>query len=502
MFLKPSDLGTSEIEADAVVIGAGAAGISITQSLHARGVDVLLVEGGGLKVEKAAQDLFQLQSIGTQIKGHLGRYRVFGGTTVAWTGRCAPLDAIDFERRAWMPDSGWPIQADDLKTYYASAARLIGFSSSWQNSPEWYREIEKIGGRPDTVEAYLWRLFSIRRKTFQNFGEMAFPSFNAQSGPRVLIEADLVGLESHPGEKRIAAGRLIGRNGEIVRAKARTWILCCGGIENARLLLNFADQAPPVFSTTAPALGRYFMQHPRAVAAEIVADGAQTHRLQQTFNLFRRPGLHYEAGFAFPAAAQRKLQLLNASAVLRYSATGYWDRPDRMVRRVASAVLGYTPILPRPKVTLHVDIEQVPDRASRICLQGERDAIGLRKASIDWRISEPERRTVATFTRGICTWLEEARLGKGKPVEDLDVTGALTGRHMLESYHHIGATRMSETPQTGVVDGNLRMHGIANLYVCGASVMPTGGHANPTLTIVALALRLADHIASALPMIA
>jgi choline dehydrogenase-like flavoprotein len=169
-------------------------------------------------------------------------------------------------------------------------------------------------------------------------------------------------------------------------------------------------------------------------------------------------------------------------------------RPAQTVNALRKRAQGQTGSFANVKVSLNVDLEQVPDPDSRLHLESSRDFLGLRKIVVDWRISPIERRTSAVFTRAICEWINESGLGKPQYSEDLDSTGGLTASQMLESYHHIGGTRMAADPATGVVDRDLKVFGIDNLYISGASVMPTGGHANPTLTILALSLRLANHL--------
>lgn len=507
MFLTPPDLTDVNLTSDFVVIGAGAAGIAVTQALHAAGHDVLLVEGGSFDIEPAAQALFEATSIGAPMRPEEGRYRIFGGTTVAWTGRCATLDPIDFERRDWVSGSGWPIGPDALAPFLDDAARLCGFADGWQIEPKWFGRSGVPAHPPELAEPYFWRLFATSRGTFRHFGELVYPAWSRSPAIRILLEADLIGLDATADARAIRSARLRARSGAILTVAARHFLLCCGGIENARLLLNFAADDPAPFSAAGDSLGRRFLQHPRAPTATIRASRAQAALLQRRFNLFRRPGLHHEAGFAIPATAQRRHRLLGASAVLRYGAPPGGRLGDAIVRphrAVAAAVArarGRQPPIGRPEISLHVDVDQVPDPASRILLRPERDALGLRKAAVDWRIGDLERETAARFTRAVGGWIEALGMGDFEPVPDLDRTGGLTAGRMLESYHHIGATRMSDDPASGVVDRNLTVHGLANLHVCGASAMPTGGHANPTLTIVALALRLAEHLHRSRPFV-
>lgn len=500
MFLTPPELTDRHLTSEIAVFGAGAAGIAAAQALHDAGRDVLLIEGGGFDVDPAAQALFEADSIGAPMRPGEGRYRIFGGTTVAWTGRCALLDPIDFERRDWVPGSGWPIRREALAPFVDGAARLCGFGDGWQIEPKWFGRLGALAACPELVEPHLWRLFATSRGTFRHFGELVYPAWARSPSIRILLQADLVALDATPDARAIACARLRARSGATVTVAARQFLLCCGGIENARLLLNFAARDPAPFASVADAVGRRFVQHPRAPTATIRASRRQAMMLQRRFNLFRRPGLHYEAGFAIPAAAQRRHRLLGASAVLRYAMPpggllgDALARPHRALAGAFARARGHQPLIGHPGISLHVDVDQVPDPASRILLRPERDALGLRKAAVDWRIGDLERATSARFTRAIGGWIAALGLGAFDPVPGLDETGGLTGERMLESYHHIGATRMSDDPVRGVVDRDLKVHGLANLHVCGASVMPTGGHANPTLTIVALALRLAEHL--------
>jgi len=496
MFLTPRDLTNPTLSADIVIVGAGAAGIAIAQALHARKKDILLVEGGSFDIEDDAQRLFDVQTIGEPIRGVEGRYRVFGGTTVAWTGRSARLDPIDLAKRDWIAESGWPISYRALADHYPVAAALVGLEGAWDDEPAQFARLRAMPGRPSDVEPYLWRFHSFRRGTFQHFGEMVYRAFASPGGPRVLLEANLVGMSARAERGEVDALEFIGRDGKTVRVEGRRFILCCGGIENARLMLNVAANRPALLAAASPALGRYFMQHPRAPTARIVADARQADGLQRLFNYFRRPGRHHESGFALSEVAQRRDALLQASAVLRYAPRTANLRPDRALTALMQSASGRQPSLYRPDIALHVDIEQVPDPDSRIMLTEERDAIGLRKAAIDWRIHRDDRRTATAMTHAAGSWIAQLGLGTACPLPDLEVTGGLTGEYMLESFHHLGTTRMSAQPGTGVVDPDLRVHGVDNLYLCGGSVLPTGGHANPTLTILALAIRLADHLSS------
>lgn len=500
MFVEPTDLTDDAIEGDVAIFGTGAAGISIAAALDDGRRRIVLVEAGGMETDPAQQALLRTRAIGHPVDTIGSRVRAYGGTTEQWTGRVAPLDPIDFAPRAWVPNSGWPIGVDALADPYRQAMTMAGFAPGWEKMPGALAAIEALPGRPAALEPFVWRFWATSRETFQHWGEAFDARFRGSATVRVVLGTALVGLE---GAGTVTAARCRMADGRMLTVKAKQFVLACGGIENTRLMLNIAEETPALLAPVRPALGRYFMQHPRTEIATATLDAATSARMQRCFNYFRRPrGLHFETGIALSDAAQQSEGLLNASAVWRYERAGRAasapESPAAAGRRLATSLVRrarrHEPLHGTALARLVLDLEQEPDPESRILLSAERDATGLRGAVIDWRIGDRERRTAARFAGLICRW--HAELGLGRPIlaPGADRDGGLRDALMRDSYHHLGGTRMSATPATGVVDRNLRVHGVDNLFICGGSVFPTGGHANPTLTIVALALRLAARL--------
>lgn len=502
------------------VIGGGAAGVTIAKSLLDRGLDVCLLEAGGMKLEQEQQALLTGESIGEPVKIEEGRFRRLGGATGSWTGRCAELDPIDFERRDWVPRSGWPIGLGDLKPYYRAAEAMCGFTEPWRPSVPAFERLATLGlSEDEAVTPFLWRFAPTGRNRYQDWGERYLALLKRSRTASLFLHASLTGIEDSPHDSRVRAVIATSSTGGSVRVQAQHFVLCCGGIENARLLLNAAVDAEGPLRSIQDIAGRYFMQHPRVRVAEVSLNPAGV-ALQNLLNRFSvRSGTEYETGFALSDRQQRSQHLLNASAVIRYgprpgslryavqqlragspmrdirlTMPPHGIHPAGLCRELWRYARGVHPLLVDPVATIVVDVEQAPDPASRVALSDEKDVFGLRKVRVDWRIADIERRTVAHFSGRIRDMFARHGWGAFVPINDLDHTGGLTREHLLESYHHIGATRMSESPATGVVNANCRVHRLANLHVSGASVMPTGGHANPTFTIVALALRLADRI--------
>lgn len=143
------------------------------------------------------------------------------------------------------------------------------------------------------------------------------------------------------------------------------------------------------------------------------------------------------------------------------------------------------------RVELKLDHAPKPD--SRITLSSQRDALGMPQPVLDWRLTLEEKRSVRRTTQLMGEVLGSLDIGRLQ-IDEWLRTDDNTWPEDIRSYHHMGGTRMSRHPQAGVVNSDCRVHGMTNLYIASSSVFPTSGFSNPTLTIVALTLRLADHL--------
>jgi choline dehydrogenase-like flavoprotein len=526
--------GAGRIDADVCLIGAGAAGITIARELAGGPLRVCLVEGGGLEYEADSQALYAGENSGAPVGFEVGRLRFLGGSTNHWGGRCAPLDDIDFRRRDWIAHSGWPIGRAELDPYYERARRVAGFPSAWLPDAQTLADALKVhlpAINPEWLRPFLWHYApAMADAGTWNWGVAYRQTLRESRNIRTLLHANFAGFAASDDRDQVRSLTVKSLNGNTATIVARNYVLCCGGIENARLLLLAAEHSGGGFGNRHDRVGRYFMQHSRGPSG-LVASAELMTRTQEQFNILRGPdGISVEIGLALAPREQERQGLLNCSAVLQYLGdpdsgvtaaqdiwrslkTGRWA-PDMggkvaqiagdlgsfgrsLAHRLSSGrslALEGGAGLPSRSASLVLDIEQAPDPDSRILLGAERDALGLRRVRADWRIGELERRTAAAFTRligaefarldiGRCRlapWLEDERL----PIADA----------LQETYHYIGTTRMADDPREGVTDRNCAVHGMRNLFVAGSSVFATAGQANPTLTIVALALRLADRL--------
>lgn len=516
------------IETEVCIIGAGAAGITLARELAVAGMEVCLLESGGIDHEGPVQDLADGTSVGFPYYPLVdSRLRFFGGTTSIWGGRVAQLDRIDFDRRPWVAHSGWPFEKSALAPYYARAQAQLGVAEihgSDNMAAQIGHDFQPFDS--DLLRAAFWQFdeqserFTLRR--CQDLVDAA--------GVRILLHATVVRIAANPEGSAIHTVEIANLRGGRGTVTARTFVLATGGLENARLLLASNDVHADGLGNRHDLVGRFFMEHPKARAAHVRSD--RVGQLLDMFPRIRRYGGHrYAALLRGSEALQEREGLLNTSLSLsvRQHAEDrlvlhkrvYRTLKDRLPPNRAGRSLWllvrqasvrarerFGPVLRWNSVNLlHNNVyvvvraEQAPNPDSRVYLSQRRDALGMPKLELDWRFSPIDKQTVVHLMSVFDTELRRCSLGhvENSPwlADDgpLWETDPLISNHPIGGYHHIGTTRMAADQRRGVVDENCRVHGLANLYVAGSSVFPTGGWANPTLTILALSLRLADRIA-------
>jgi choline dehydrogenase-like flavoprotein len=524
---QAGELPQERLYADVCIVGAGAAGLTLAKKLASPGRRVLLLEAGGRDYEPAIAALGGGENVGFPYYDlEDSRLRFFGGTTAVWGGRCAELDAIDFQARDWVPLSGWPFGKAVLAPYYADARRIVEVAQRELDARLW-----REAGLPETplandvLEPVFWQ-FDDR---WDRFGIAAHDELVAHPNVTILLHATVTRLELAENGNAIAAAELRTLGGRRAYARARAFVLAAGGLDNPRLLLASRDRAPAGIGNDRDLVGRYFMEHPHARGGRLALK-----QYWPVLRAFRQS--HFVAGGRYAAtlrpsdAAQREHGILNASFTpkvrlhpgsraslakrvydhvhLRVNPTQGGRTLWHLTKDSARWVQTHTdPLLPWLRLTLgraglylSVRAEQAPNPASRVLLSQERDALGMPKLALDWRFSELDKHTLRVVAARLGAELERTGAGRVEPEAWLHdeatswQTDPLIGNHPIGGYHHMGTTRMASDRSRGVVDGDCRVHGIANLYIAGSSVFPTSGWANPTLTILALALRLADHL--------
>lgn len=511
----------TDVDVDVCIVGAGAAGIALARALSGNGLRIALLETGGRAFEDAAHGLSAGESVGLPFSGlQLGRHRGLGGTTRTWAGQCIDFDDVDFAARDWVPDARWPFSRASLEPWYRRAESVFKLSHEAYDARAW----TKLGLHPPSFDddAVLPR-FTIYSPQ-PDLGRSYQKELERSGDVAVWLHAHALRVRS-----ALAGGRVLGveaaaNSGLRAFFRARFVAICCGGIESARLLLVSDDVEPRGLGNARDLVGRFYQDHPNGITATIRTEDPR--RLQDLFGLGYRGRVRYFPKLRLSPAVQRRERVLNGIShpVFRYESDSVVDvmrdllralrgrklPPDvvrtaiRLVRGAPETAhvlyrrygLGRSPAMRPSAIELQGYVEQPPRAESRVFLGDARDAFGLRRICVDWRLGELEHRTLRVMTEVVGR--EFARLGLGRvdPAAWLAPEATEWTRHLSDAYHHAGTTRMSADAATGVVDENLRVHGIANLFVCGSSVFPTSGYANPTLTIVALALRLGEHLAT------
>jgi choline dehydrogenase-like flavoprotein len=511
----------SLLESDLCVVGAGAAGIAITLRFVATGHRVLLVESGGLEIEAATQALYEGASVGRDYYDlDICRLRFFGGTTNHWEGRCRPLDPLDFEPRPWVPYSGWPISRATLDPYYAGAHKLCQLGP-YDYAPEfWFLPGETtLPFDPARVKTGLWQFSPPTR-----FGDIYREPLAAATNIRVLLHANLADIETGENGAEVQTLRIATLEGKRFTVRARAYVLACGGLENARLLLATNRQVNVGLGNQHGNVGRYFIEHPHLPGARLLATAPS--RIEFYGYEHRRPrhGDTLVMGYLNLAPdLQTRAGMLNCDcsfvddnigrsgyAALRRicDAAGHARMPDHLLADLGAALedlddtvaglfgrLGVREYRPdQASFVMWSTVEQAPNPDSRVTLSDQIDALGLPEIRLDWRLSEADKRSVQEVHRTIAEEFGRSGLGRLQIDDWLEADLTSWSSSMIGGNHHMGTTRMADDPRMGVVDRDCRVHGMANLFIAGSSVFPTGGSANPTLTIVALALRIADHL--------
>ncbi len=494
MLLDATDLTPGEaLTADVCIAGAGAAGITLALALRDAGLTVIVLESGGFEEEDATQALYEgtMSGIRTwQLDSR--RERQFGGSTSRWAGWCRPMHPFDFERRSYIAESGWPISYEDLVPYYEKAhARVELADFIWDTD-----EIQAISGRP-LLETPGGRL---RSEVYQfspptRFGERYRSDIEEAENVAVYLHANVrnLDLESNLGSLRRFECTTL--DGIEFTVEARAYVLAMGGLENVRLLLASNTQIAEGVANSSDAVGRYFMEHPHynGVCTWVMSDEADVSFYERhTIALPSGPS-RIQAMIALSPEVLEEEGLLDFTASIKEAAVEPGDTGDIYTDEVRSLLRVRQD--DERIYQLHVRAEQTPLADSRVTLrESDLDALGMPRLDLRWQVSDDDKRRMRRAMEIVGAELAAAGLGRlwtSTSGDELSWTIAPGG-------HHIGTTRMSEEPDDGVVDANCRCHDVDNLYIAGSSVFRTGASPNPTLTIVALAERLAAHLQEAL----
>lgn len=511
------------LEGDVCIIGAGAAGIVLAKQFAASRHQVILLESGGFRRETRVQNLYAGNSVGERYFRLLDecRTRYFGGSTNCWVGICTPLNEIDFLKRSWVPWSGWPIGFDELTPYFRRAHEICGAGPFIYDAKAWsMMGLPDAGFSLERFERFVWH-YNKHSPASIEFGKRFRGELQRARNIRVFLHANVTELLTDASGKRVERVRVRSLDGPARDIKAKVFVLACGGIENARVLLASNSHYPNGLGNQRDLVGRFFQEHLEVPCATLlVADSRDPavsySRLSRLGGSFSLPGLSLAPKaqevhrtlngsisvdpFCDPdgpfASFENLLSDLATKKVNRSTLKHLW-KVVRASRKLAPEAWNRLAYGERPRgdphrFLIYARAEQAPNPESRITLSGQVDELGMPRATLDWRTTPLDRKAIRLLS--VFAAEEFSRLGLGQVTPAAWLAGEEWPDTLVGGNHHMGTTRMSEDESTGVVDANCRVHGLDSLYVAGSSVFPTGGYANPTLTIVAMAVRLADHL--------
>ena len=499
----------SLIEGDLCIIGSGPAGVSLALEWIGSNRKVILLEGGGFNVENQMQLLYQGKSLDRPyypLQSVALHY--FGGTSGHWAGFCAPFDPIDFEQRAWVPHSGWPFDRAHLDPYYTRAQKFLELDPYDFDVAAYEKRDPEVRRLPLDESVFFHKLWQFSAPT--RVGTVYRDPIVNAANVHLYTYAKVVELVPNPGVTAIDSLRAKTIDGKEHRVRARHYVVACGSIHNARLLLASNSVAAKGVGNANDLVGRYFMEHFEITSAEA------TFEAPQPFRIFAYPGRGRKgarAELALQGGVQRKHQILNGTASFqaggltgkessRFASFGsdaeaYVKQQDAQAARGAAGGPARGGGAPNTQTVYRMFTrqEQAPNPDSRILLSTEKDALGMPLADLQWRFTPIDKRSIRVFYELLGEELGRAKLGRVRLGDWLlDGDDTAWPNHLSGGWHSMGTTRMHKDPKQGVVDPNCKFHGIANLFAAGGSVYPTGGAVNPTLTLVALSLRLADHL--------
>lgn len=513
--LQQAAPGTT-FDASVCIIGGGIAGLVLATRLAARGLDVHLLEAGGLLQEEQSQALYRAEMASDDHTGStLGRFRTFGGSSTQWGGQLLPFTPDIFSPPPGSTSPSWPVTEPELHPFYLQAEAILGVDPL----PFTADLLPALGHpplppAPDVVVRFAKWIPFARRNLANTLGAEAL------AHPRITVFSHANATELHGSPGAITAVRTVNYRGEPFTFTARHFVVCAGTVESSRLLLN----SPAAVPNPHDQLGRYFHDHLSFHAAEFrspareralellgpffVAGTMHTCKLEASADLRLRQNLQavmahivVEEPPDSGAAAIRNLlrsvqrgrvkEAIGANLLPVLRGTG-----DVLKLLFYSRFRGRRAVSKRATLFLNVDVEQAPNPHNRIRLSpSETDSLGMPKTIVDWHVGDPERDTAARYAHLVQPYLQTLGIDPGDWTESVR---AGTPPTMADTYHAMGGLRMGTDPAHSVVDPHLTVHGVRNLSVASCAVFPSGSSSNPTFTLMALTLRLAERLAAQL----
>jgi choline dehydrogenase-like flavoprotein len=527
---------SATFQTDLCIIGAGAAGISIALEFLSKSYNVILLESGGIRSDPMTQSLYDGKNVGlSYYRLDEARSRYFGGSTNCWGGHCRPLDSLDFKKRDGVPNSGWPFGKEELDPYYERSHSLLKLGPFEYDEGKWSQKMAK-----DDIF-----LFPLDRECLHNvisqinpnakFGDIYRARLSEAVNIKIMLFSNASKIQTNDTATHVTGVRVETLNGKRFTISARIIVLAAGGIENARLLLLSNQIQKTGLGNGRDLVGRYFMDHPRIRSDIVRINAQQRHRRLYDASMVLSHAAYFSgearisAHVAPTSECQRKLSIPNSRTYLEARYMSGMSKAYLAVRAISRQVkgrarFGYpfgeiaraivrvvpTIVVNAPQAIIGIldvrlnpgfvtrdfeietVIEPVPNYDSRVTLSSARDQLGLNKVEVDWQLTDRDKLHFILLHKLLMG--EMTRQGVLEFAKEPADPAEIWPKNIVGCWHHMGTTRMDSDPTKGVVDANCRVHGISNLFIAGSSVFPTAGSDMPTITIVALALRLAREL--------
>lgn len=506
------------LKTEICIIGGGAAGITLAREFSKHPLDVCLLESGGFHPDRLTQALYEGECVGLPYELESTRSRFFGGSTNCWGGFCRPLENFHFEKRDWLPYSGWPFKRTDLESWYLRAHEICGIDPDKYDPDHWQKALNdrRLMVLPLKSGRVVTHIFQTN-KAKRCFGTIFRQELKRSEMIKIYLYSNAIYIETNDTARSVNRVKVACLGGGSFWVQAKIFVLAAGGIENPRLLLLSSGVQSAGLGNEYDLVGRYFMEHPAIVIGSL--------RLREDYI----PTQFYDTGYAvvrlpmaaaFTLSENTKVQenLPDSVTFIEtifkgedcagteslkaiYQEYRKGARPQDLCRHVRNIfadfadvskfVYGFfvTPKSLIRRYQLVTIIEPTPNPGSRVTLSAEKDQLGCHMVRLNWRLTDADRRTLERTSEILRDDFESSDLGTVSALE-----GDRWPPQAKWTWHHMGTTRMHSDPRQGVVDENCRMHSVANLFIAGSSIFPAVGSNAPTLTIIALAVRLADHI--------
>jgi choline dehydrogenase-like flavoprotein len=463
---------------DVCVVGTGPAGITLARKLSKAGQTVLLLEAGGLDYSEKSQDFYECETVGHNAWPKFSRLRFFGGTSNHWSGRCRPFDNSDFKPREINGLPGWPIRYSEIEPYLDEAMKILDLDKETGFQPA-NDDLLKMHFSPD----------SYTQSPPTRFKGKYLSEIESSRNIDCYYNATAIDMKLDKPHQFITHIKVSNYNNFAATAQAKKFILCLGGIETPRFMLNCKNQVATGIGNSSDMVGRCFMEHLN------VRMGSFLYR-----DLENIAGMQFYSDDAFANEYTIGKSNITFGIVRQIKSYGRTREIKNFFKNLACQMeiedkVQFISEFKCPGMgNIGTLIEQSPNLDSRVSLSKETDSFGLSRTKLDWQINDFDRKTIRETGEAIAIEFARADLGSVRLADFIldDTKEIKFGRHA----HHMGSTRMSIDPKYGVVDTNSKVHDLDNLYIAGSSVFSTGGACNPTMPIMQLCLRLVDHLSS------